>query len=188
MGVAILGNYVSTPISAAARTTLVQHLAWEAERHVLPPQGSGTYTNPESGVTRVTPNITGHRDYTATQCPGETLYKALPAIRAEVAALVGGLPPPDTKPPRISQVRPRKVRQRFAIVRWRTSEPATGQIQYWEEGRNRRTTRLDRTQERGHKARVGRLKPGTRYRYRILGWDAAGNASFSRPKILTTDG
>jgi hypothetical protein len=188
MGVAILGNYVSTPIPAAARTTLVQHLAWEAERHVLPPQGAGTYTNPESGVTKVTAHISGHRDWTATQCPGETMYQALPAIRAEVAALVGGLPPPDTKPPRIYQVRPRKVRQRFAIVRWRTSEPATGQIQYWEEGRNRRTTRLDQTLERGHKARIGGLAPGTRYRYRILGWDAAGNASFSRLRRLTTEG
>jgi hypothetical protein len=186
MGIAILGNYVSTPIPAAAHQALVQHLAWEAEHHVLPPLGSGTYTNPESGVTKVTANITGHRDWTPTQCPGETFYQALPTIRAEAAALVGNLPPPDTKPPRISGVLLRKLRQRFAIIRWRTSEPASGQIQYWEEGRKRRSTRLDGTLERGHRARVGGLNPGTRYRYRVLGWDAAGNASFTRPKRFTT--
>jgi hypothetical protein len=185
MGVAILGNYVSTAIPIAARQTLVQHLAGEAERHGLGPLATATYTNPESGAKRTTPNIAGHRTYTATQCPGETLNDALPGIRAEVAGLVGNL---DTKPPRIARIEPRKLRARSAIIRWRTSEPAGGQVQYWENGKRRRTTRPDGALARSHKMRVGGLRPGTAYRYRILGWDAAGNRAVSRPKRLVTEG
>jgi hypothetical protein len=185
IGVAVLGNYVSTPIPTAARQTLVGHLAWEAERHGLGPLATSTYTNPESGAKRITANIAGHRDYTPTECPGETLSTALPAIRAEVAALVGTL---DTRPPRISGVEARKIRARSAIIRWRSNEPAGGQVQYWESGGRRRTTKPLRTLERSHKARVGGLDRGTAYRYRILGWDAAGNRAVSRPKRLVTQG
>ncbi|HEX2025972.1 MAG TPA: N-acetylmuramoyl-L-alanine amidase [Actinomycetota bacterium] len=183
MGVAVLGNYVSTPIPGPARETLVRHLAWEAERHGLGPQATSTYTNPESSAKRTTPNIAGHRAYTATQCPGERLNDALPGIRADVAALVGSL---DTKPPRIARIEARKLRPRSAVVRWRTSEPAGGQIQYWEKGKRRRTTPPDGALSRGHKMRVGRLRPGTAYRFRVLGWDAAGNRAASRPKRLVT--
>jgi hypothetical protein len=185
MGIAVLGNFVSTPIPPPARQTLVRHLAWEAERHRLPPLATSTYTNPESGAKRTTPNIAGHRDYTATQCPGGSLYQVLPAIRQEVAGLVGAL---DFTPPRISNVLARKIKRRSAVITWRTSEPAGGRIQYWEQGRKRRATPMDRTLERGHKARLKGLQPGTSYRYRVLGSDAAGNATFSRPKRLTTDG
>jgi hypothetical protein len=99
--------------------------------------------------------------------------------------LVGTL---DTLPPRISRVQARKIRARSAIIRWRSSEPAGGQVQYWEAGGRRRTTRPLPTLERPHKARVGGLDRGTAYRYRILGWDAAGNRATSRPKRLITRG
>jgi N-acetylmuramoyl-L-alanine amidase-like protein len=185
MGLAVLGNYVSTPISAPARRTLVRHLAWEAERHGLAPLASSTYRNPESGAKRTTLNIAGHRDYGATQCPGETLYSALPSIRQEVAALVGSI---DTKPPRLSGIESRKVRRRSAIIRWRSSEPSTGRIQYWRAGKTRRTSRLDQALSRGHRVRVGGLRPQTSYRYRVLGWDSAGNGAASRPQRLVTQG
>lgn len=184
MGVAILGNYVSTPLPEAARRTLVQHLAWEAERHGLPPLATSTYTNPESGAKKVAPNISGHRDWTATQCPGEMLYDVLPSIRQEAAGLVGSI---DTQPPRISGVEVRKVRRLSAVIRWRTSEPASGQIQYWRPGKKRRSDPMDATLQRGHKDRLAGLRPGSDYRFRVLGWDAAGNGSFSSPKPLNTE-
>lgn len=185
MGIAILGNYTSVPIPGPARQILVQHLAWEAAHHALDPLGTSTYTNPDTGVSKVNPNISGHRDWTATQCPGETLYQILPQIRQEVAALVGQI---DFSPPRMSHIEPRRVRQRSAIIRWRTNEPATAQVQFWRPGHHRRTTPVDQTLERGHKTRVAGLRPGTDYRYRVLGWDAGGNAGAGRPKRFTTEG
>src|SRR5207249_6454620 len=38
------------------------------------------------------PNISGHRDWTATECPGNVLYADLPSIRRDVAAKLGGQP------------------------------------------------------------------------------------------------
>jgi hypothetical protein len=184
LGVAILGTFTSTPIPTAARQALVRQLAWEADHHGLDPLATSLYRNPESAVTKANPNISGHRDWTATQCPGETLYKRLPSIRQEVAAVIGA--PVDTKPPRISAIDTRKLRPKSALVRWRTSEPASGQVQYWEPGHARDTTPVDRTLARGHKARLRSLDRATQYRFRVLGWDAAGNADRSRPKRFTT--
>jgi N-acetylmuramoyl-L-alanine amidase-like protein/fibronectin type III domain protein len=184
VGIAILGTYTSTPIPAAARQALVRQLAWEADHHGLDPLGTSTYTNPASGVTKTNPNISGHRDWSATQCPGETLYQVLPAIRQEVAAAIGA--PVDTKPPRFTNVEARKLRPKSALIRWRTSEPADGQVQYWEPGHSRETTPLDETLSRGHKVRLRGLDRGTEYRYRVLGRDAVGNGDRSRAKRFAT--
>lgn len=84
MGIAVLGNYVSTAVPAAARTAVVDHLAWEAERHSLDPLAGSSFTNPVSGEVKSNENISGHRDWTATECPGDTFYADLPAIRQDV--------------------------------------------------------------------------------------------------------
>jgi hypothetical protein len=42
--------------------------------------------------------VSGHRDWLATACPGSTLYAALPTIRADVAARMGGTTPPPPTP------------------------------------------------------------------------------------------
>ena len=188
MGIAILGTYTSTPITPPARAALVEHLAWESERHFLDPLATTTFTNPASGTTRTAPNVSGHRDWTATQCPGGALYAQLPAIRQEVAARVGQIGVPDTKPPRISAIEARKIRRRRAIIRWRTREPATGQVRYWEPGHRRRTTPLDQSLQKGHKVPIRRLAPDTEYRYVVLSRDAAGNLAKSRVKRFATEG
>jgi hypothetical protein len=46
-----------------------------------------------TGATKDTYVISGHRDWLATECPGELLYARLPALREQVAALVGVLGP-----------------------------------------------------------------------------------------------
>jgi hypothetical protein len=186
MGIAVLGNYEEVPLSEATRTALVEHLAWESERHLLDPLATSTFTNPAGGGSKTTPNISGHRDWSATACPGENLYAVLPTIRQEVAARTGALAALDTKAPRISRIRSADVQRRRARIRWRTSEPATGQVRYWVPGRKRRLTPPTTSLRRPHDLVLRGLRPGTEYRFVVISQDAAGNAAKARPKAFRT--
>lgn len=100
MGIAILGTYSDGAIPTAARSALVDDLAWESDRHGLDPLAVTPYTNPVSGAQKVIDNISGHRDWVATECPGESFHRDLPSIRHDVAAKVSATPPaPDTTAP-----------------------------------------------------------------------------------------
>ena len=86
VGVALLGTLNDQDAAAAARTTLEELLAWDAERHALDPLGSGTYTNPVTGAsTAGLPNVLGHRDVGATECPGTLFYGTLQRLRDATA-------------------------------------------------------------------------------------------------------
>ncbi|MDP8956555.1 MAG: N-acetylmuramoyl-L-alanine amidase [Actinomycetota bacterium] len=85
MGIAVLGTYTSVRIPKAARSSVVNHLAWEAERHSIDPLATKTFTNPSSGARKSNPTISGHRDWTSTECPGDKLDAALPGIRRDVS-------------------------------------------------------------------------------------------------------
>jgi hypothetical protein len=89
VGVSLMGNYDNAPIRPAMRRSLARLLAWEADRHNLPPLGRHTYRNPETGLTRRLPYIAGHRDAGSTACPGRRVYAALPEIRRDVKAVMG---------------------------------------------------------------------------------------------------
>lgn len=89
VGVALLGTLTSQAPTPAAQHSLEQLLADLATRHTIDPQGSGSYVNPVNGATLTVANISGHRDWEATECPGGTFYAGLPAIRSNVAALMG---------------------------------------------------------------------------------------------------
>jgi hypothetical protein len=186
MGIAVLGNYEEAPLPEPSRAALVDHLAWESERHLLDPLATSAFTNPAGGGSKTVANISGHRDWSATACPGLNLYAALPSIRQEVAARVGTLAAADTKPPRISRIRTSNLGRRRATIRWRTSEPATGQVRFWAAGRRRRLTPLEWELRRPHEVTLRRLRPHTAYRYVILGWDAAGNQTKSTVKRFET--
>jgi hypothetical protein len=185
LGIAVLGNYEQVPLSEATRTALVEHLAWESERHLLDPLATSTFTNPAGGGSKVAPNISGHRDWSATACPGKNLYAALPLIRQEVAARTGAIVA-DTTPPRISRIRAPGVGRRRATIRWRTSEPATAQVRYWIPGRTRRLTTPTTSLERPHQVALRGLRPDAGYRYVVLSGDAAGNGAKSRVKRFET--
>jgi hypothetical protein len=45
--------------------------------------------NPISGATATQRTISGHRDWLATECPGEAMVALLPALRERVAGLLG---------------------------------------------------------------------------------------------------
>ena len=92
VGIALLGTLTDRGPTAAARAATEQLLRELTARHGIDPQGASTYVNPVSGASRTLPNIPGHRDWEATECPGGALYAQLPSIRATVAATA----PPST--------------------------------------------------------------------------------------------
>jgi hypothetical protein len=100
MSIALLGNFTTQAPTAAARASLVRMLAWASAKYGIDPLGSGTYANPQTGVTRLTANIGGHRNYQSTGCPGGVLYALLPTIRNEVAAEVNTWPGQSFNPER----------------------------------------------------------------------------------------
>jgi hypothetical protein len=89
MGIAVLGDYdKGVSPSAASLDALVAHLAWEAQHHGLDPEGSSLYVNPVNGAQKDAANISAHRDWSSTACPGRHLYAELPGIRTEAAAVI----------------------------------------------------------------------------------------------------
>jgi hypothetical protein len=88
VGIALLGTLTNQDATPAARSALEGLLAWEADEHGIDPQGSALYTNPVNGTQATFPNIAGHRDVAATECPGGALYATLPTIRSDVAARI----------------------------------------------------------------------------------------------------
>jgi N-acetylmuramoyl-L-alanine amidase len=88
VGVVLLGDFTSVQPTAAARQALVRVLASLAHTCDLDPLGRTNYANPVTGATRTVNTISGHRDWNATQCPGNTFYPTLPALRTEVAELL----------------------------------------------------------------------------------------------------
>jgi uncharacterized protein with LGFP repeats len=114
-GIAVLGSFSGTPISAAARSTLQQLLAWKLALHGVVTKGRvQVRVNPAGAVyskyparARVSlPRIAGHRDADSTDCPGNSLYGELPGVRRAVASLPGRtviaaltlVPPPAVAP------------------------------------------------------------------------------------------
>lgn len=98
VGIAVLGTYSSQDISAAARASLETLLAWVAKRHGIDPMGTGLYSSPFNTSTAQTWNITGHRDYGSTDCPGQAFYDTLPIIRQDVFDLIGPVVAPTPSP------------------------------------------------------------------------------------------
>lgn len=89
VGVSVMGNFSEAQPPPAVRRALAELLAWEADRHDLKPRGEHTYRNPETGESRRLKYIAGHRDAGYTECPGNFLYAALPAVREDTATVMG---------------------------------------------------------------------------------------------------
>lgn len=89
IGVSLLGNYEQEILSPAARSALVKLLAWKSSLHGINPLGSTTWYNNKTRRYEAMPTINGHRDTYFTACPGRNAYPFIPAIRREVASLMG---------------------------------------------------------------------------------------------------
>ncbi len=85
-GVALLGTLSDVEAKPAARDAMVEYLARFADRHGI---AAGSQVEYDNGVNVASvAAISGHRDFTATDCPGAGLYDALPGIRSDVAAAI----------------------------------------------------------------------------------------------------
>ncbi|MEU4157424.1 N-acetylmuramoyl-L-alanine amidase [Actinoplanes sp. NPDC026670] len=94
--VAVIGDYRSTAIPAAARASVAQLAAYKLGAWSNPPLGkvglvSGGSDRFPAGRTALLNRIAGHRDTGRTECPGNALYAQLPAIRASAGAAPAGL-------------------------------------------------------------------------------------------------
>ncbi|HEX4979254.1 MAG TPA: N-acetylmuramoyl-L-alanine amidase, partial [Acidimicrobiales bacterium] len=83
VGVAILGDFTGALPTPAALSAVERLFAWKADRHDIDVLGQTTWS------TGVRPTLIGHRDAVATACPGDALYQRLPAIRTNIASIVG---------------------------------------------------------------------------------------------------
>jgi hypothetical protein len=99
VGIALLGTLTNADAKVPARDALERMLAWEADGHAIDPRGNTLFTNPVNGTQKTFPNISGHRDLAATECPGGVFYATLPALRDAVAARMGTAPSPPPPPP-----------------------------------------------------------------------------------------
>jgi hypothetical protein len=93
LGIALLGNYLTTAPTAAALQSLEKLLATKCQQFHLDPLGTSFHAS--TGLKL--PHIAGHLDANAsrsgrvcagTHCPGEGLYALLPTIRTAVKKIV----------------------------------------------------------------------------------------------------
>ncbi|ASO22160.1 hypothetical protein FHR81_004830 [Actinoalloteichus hoggarensis] len=88
IGVCLLGDFTSAPPTGAAIDALVETLAALCLLCGLDPTGTTHYASPTGGAARTVRTISGHRDWTVTQCPGDVFAPTLEEVRTRVAALV----------------------------------------------------------------------------------------------------
>ncbi|MGI5461174.1 peptidoglycan recognition protein family protein [Streptomyces sp. CA-249302] len=85
LGIALIGTLQDKAPTNAAKAALIRLVKVICRIKGLDPQAKVTYTNPVNGVQKDTNTIGGHRDYFATECPGQTMYDLLAEVRAAVA-------------------------------------------------------------------------------------------------------
>ncbi len=183
VGVALLGTLTTVDATAAAKSALVDVLAWKASAHAIDPYGATLYTNPVGGNQKVFANIAGHRDVEATECPGGGFYATLPAVRSQVAARMGV---GDTTPPTVPSGVSATGGKRRITLAWTGSTDSGGSgLAGYEIYRSASATGpfalLAQTPSTGH-ADTGLVR-GRRYWYYVKAYDAAGNPSANSPTV-----
>jgi N-acetylmuramoyl-L-alanine amidase-like protein len=83
LGIALLGTLGSQSQGPtdASRDSLVALISVLTRIHGIDARGETTFVNPVDGVTADVPVISGHRDWMATECPGDDMYAELAAVR-----------------------------------------------------------------------------------------------------------
>ncbi|MBA2529950.1 MAG: N-acetylmuramoyl-L-alanine amidase, partial [Euzebyales bacterium] len=103
-GVSVMGEFTATAPPLAARRAVARVIAWKFGLNGLSPDGSATLTSAGStrypaGQVVTLPTIHGHRDVSATACPGSAFYAGLPRLREMVASrMEAAAPQPEPSP------------------------------------------------------------------------------------------
>ncbi|MGW6904955.1 peptidoglycan recognition protein family protein [Streptomyces sp. NPDC054940] len=85
LGIALIGNLDAQGPTEAAKASLIRLIKVISRFKGLDPQAKVTYTNPVNGTKKDTNVVGGHRDYFATECPGQVMYDLLAEVRAAAA-------------------------------------------------------------------------------------------------------
>jgi hypothetical protein len=91
VGVSVMGDFTTIPFPPAVVTAVSDVIAWQADRAGFDPSmpvvlTSGGSTLYPAGTVITVPRVMGHRDLSATECPGDLAYPQVPAIRSQAAA------------------------------------------------------------------------------------------------------
>ena len=107
-GVAFLGFHTYIPPTQDAQDALVELAAWKLNVHHVDPLGSVTVESMGSsryaaGIGVALPRVAGHRDASATACPGSACYGLLGGFRTQIdqtggTKIYGGWPTVDPVP------------------------------------------------------------------------------------------
>ncbi|MPY61823.1 N-acetylmuramoyl-L-alanine amidase [Streptomyces spongiae] len=85
LGIALLGTLTDQGPTDAARESLTRLIRVLTRFHGVDPKATVTYKNPVNGNVKEVPEITGHRDWFDTECPGQTMYDELDRLRDAAA-------------------------------------------------------------------------------------------------------
>jgi N-acetylmuramoyl-L-alanine amidase/Fibronectin type III domain len=177
VGVALLGTLTDQDGTSAASGALERFLAWEADHHGIDPQGSLLYTNPVNGTQKTFPNIAGHRDVNATECPGNVFYSTLPTIRQHVAALISGTPSDVTPPAAPSGLTVLPGKGSVALDWNNNSESDLAGYRVYRRNADGTWPSSPRATVTASAFTDTGLKPSKTYTYRVTAFDRSGNQS-----------
>jgi hypothetical protein len=100
VGVSLIGDFTTTPVSDAMRSGLRQFLDWKLALHLIDPRSRPVITpeafdgsNFAAGVPVAIDAISTHRDLDATACPGDVAVRIVDRLRQEVQADILNSPP-----------------------------------------------------------------------------------------------
>jgi hypothetical protein len=89
VGISLLGTFsVDTPPTAAAVQSLTRTIAWRFQQRNLDPLSRADMVMDQAGNKVNLYRVSGHRDISATACPGDALYAQLPSIRTTADMLI----------------------------------------------------------------------------------------------------
>ena len=129
-GIAVLGNYVATPIPAAVDAALKDFLFSKAAAHGLYAAETSLYTNPVNGVQERFENIPGHLEVpdNSTECPGGMFLDRLKVMRSEMGTMMDTTPSaaPDRVAPSAPLTLIAKVAKHAVTLSWPVVKTDTG--------------------------------------------------------------